>query len=100
MKKTITVNNADWVKEIVVDSSIFTKYHIEACTQALELNIASGNLSVAPYIYSTLKNSKKTYVFNSYIMLINAGYHVYAENLRNSFKNQSKIDLKYEPIKG
>lgn len=100
MKKLIIVNNANWAREITIDSSIFTKYHIEACTRALDENIKSGDLSVAPYIFSTLKNSKKTYVFNSYIILVNAGYHTYAENLRKSFRNQSRIDLKYEPIKG
>jgi hypothetical protein len=98
--KTLIIENCDWSREIIVDDTIFKNYHIEGCTIAIEQNIKSGNLKVSPFINSHIKSSKCIHTFNTYFILINAGYHLYAENLRVGFKTQTCIDLKYEPIRG
>ena len=98
--KTLIITNSDWTREVVIDDDIFKDYHVEGCTMALDQNIKSGNLKVSPFINSSIKNSKTIHTFNSYFILINAGYHIYAENLRTGFKTQTYIDLKYEPMKG
>jgi len=98
--KKLYVHSADWEKYIDIDSDIFDDVFIEACTRVLDDNLKNKNMSVAPFMESRLKRGKTTYIFNTYKILINAGYYRYAENLRIHFKRQSKIDLRDEPIKG
>ena len=38
-------------------------------------------------------------MYNTYKLLINAGFHVKAEILRSFFLHETKIDLAKEPIK-
>ena len=98
--KTISVRSANWEMDIQIDDDIFDDVYVEACTRILEKNIRVGNLTVSPFMEANIKNRKKIFVFNTYKILINAGYHKFAENLRFNFKKQTSIDLKYEPIKG
>jgi hypothetical protein len=57
-------------------------------------------MAVPPCILANLdRKGAKIHVYNTYIVLINAGYHKYAENLRLRFMEDSGIDLKEEPIK-
>lgn len=92
--------SADWQCDISVDSELHSDIVLEACTQVLEKNIKSNNKSMGAFIQAWPKsNNKDTHTFNTYKILINAGYHHYAENLRKNFKKQNKIDLKDEPIK-
>jgi hypothetical protein len=39
-------------------------------------------------------------VYNTYKILINAGFHSKAEILRSVFLSKTKVDLADEPIKG
>jgi len=80
---------------------IFDDPFMEACTRIIEFKRhQSSNLSVPPCIISYLeRKGAKMHVYNSYIVLINAGLHKYAENLRNRFMKDSGIDLQKEPTK-
>lgn len=74
---------------------------MEACTRILEFKRQqSSHLSVPPCMISSLdRKGAKVHVYNTYMVLINAGLYKYAENLRNTFMKDSGIDLKKEPIK-
>lgn len=81
--------------------NFFEDPFMEACTRIVEFkHQQSRRLSVPPCIISSLdRKGAKIHVYNTYIVLINAGLHKYAENLRNTFMKDSGIDLKKEPIK-
>ena len=99
-KKSLLVNNANEESAIDVEPDLFEDIFLEACTRLLERNIKSGNYTVGPYINVRLKRSRsKIYTYNTYLVLINASHHYYAENLRTAFKKQTSIDLKCEPMK-
>jgi hypothetical protein len=100
--KKIIVKGHDWIEIITVDNTIFDDYMIEACTQALEKRIHEGMLKITPVIqaWEDGKNKKlKMIMYNTYKLLINAGFHVKAEILRSFFLHETKIDLAKEPIK-
>ena len=80
---------------------IFDDPFMEACTRAIEFKYKTADkLSAPPCIVACLdRKGAKIHVYNTYIVLINAGYHKYAENLRLRFMEDSGIDLKEEPIK-
>jgi hypothetical protein len=80
---------------------IFDDPFIEACTRIIEFRRKSQeSMAVPPCILANLdRKGAKIHVYNTYIVLINAGYHKYAENLRLRFMEDSGIDLKEEPIK-
>lgn len=100
--KKIIVKGHDWTESITVDNTIFDDYMIEACTQALEKRMYEGMLKITPVIqaweYTKNKKSKIT-MYNTYKLLINAGFHEKAEILRSFFLHETKIDLAKEPIK-
>ena len=96
----IIVKSASWEMVVNVDPSIFDDVFVEACTQALEINFKDKNTVVAPFMEASIKNGKELYIFNTYKILVNAGFHVYAENLRVNVKEKMKVDLRDEPIKG
>lgn len=100
MEKTIIVRCAGWEMVVLVNAVDFDDVFVEACTRALEKNIKSEKLMVAPFMEARLKKSKRSYIFNSYKILANAGYHKLAENLRFNVQQKLKVDLKNEPIKG
>ncbi len=103
--KVITVKSVDWTHDVEVDSNIFEDVFIEACTKVLEENLKNKNTRVGIIMEACLKSTpKKIYTINTYKILINAGFHQYAENLRKNYKKQTKsqgkeIDVKDEPIK-
>jgi hypothetical protein len=96
----ITVKSAGWSRVIIIDKSLFDDVYVEACTQVIELNFKEKNMLVAPFIEASLKNGKRFFIFNSYKILSNAGYHTFAENLRRNVKQNMCVDLKNEPIRG
>ena len=80
---------------------MFDDPYMEACTRAIEFKCkTSDKLSAPPCITALLdRKGAKTHVYNTYNVLINAGLHTFAENLRVRFMNDSGIDLKQEPLK-
>lgn len=91
--------------EMEIDSGIFDDYKLEACTQIIERLFMSGNYQITPFMYCEdrsigrkTKPSLKFGTYNTYKLIINAGYHIKAELLRRSFLNTDKIDLADEPI--
>lgn len=97
--KTIVVKCNNWTQEIDVDIEIFDDVLLEACTRGLENAIKNGNLTVTPYIQAGEKNTSSITIYNTYKILINAGYHSFAKALRDRVKMDSKVDLEKEPIK-
>jgi hypothetical protein len=103
--KKIVVTSLNWKEIVEVDNSIFDDYKVEACTQAMERAISNGNSTVTALLQCWLEpknnKSKKTVsVYNTYKILINAGFHSKAEILRSVFLSRTKVDLADEPIKG
>jgi len=80
---------------------IFDDPYMEACTRAIEYKCkTSDKVSIPPCIIASLdRQNAKTHVYNTYNVLINAGFHKFAENLRVRFMNDSGIDLQKEPAK-
>lgn len=74
---------------------------MEACTRVIEMKRTfNKDLSVPPFIIAYLdRKNPKFYTYNTYIVLINAGLHKFAETLRVKFKQRSGVDLKLEPRK-
>jgi len=98
--KKVWVHSANWEKNLSIDDDIFDDVLAEACTRAITENLKEKNMIVSPFMEAKLKNGKRVYIYNTYKILINAGYHTFAENLRFNFKNQTRVDLKNEPIRG
>jgi len=102
--QTIVVSFAklkDFEREISVDSDICDDIYLEACTQAIELNIKDKKLIMVPFIEARIKDEpdkKKFKLYNAYKVLINASYHRYAKILRAEFKKINNIDLDDGPI--
>lgn len=98
--KKIIVRGHDWTETITVDNTIFDDYIIEACTQALEKKIENGLSKVTPVVQAWEDTKrKKVTIYNTYKLLINAGFYTKAELLRSFFLHETKIDLAKEPIK-
>lgn len=100
MEKTILVKCAGWEMDVLVDPRNFDDIFVEACTRALEINIRSSKMIVAPFMEARLKKSKTVHIFNSYKILANAGFHKFAENLRYNVRKKMSVDLRNEPMKG
>ena len=102
--KKVTVTSTTWKTTIEVDEKIFDDYKLEACTQALEKVIQTGNTLVTALIQCwdepVKKQGKKISIYNTYKLLINAGFHEKAEVLRSIFFMKTNVDLAEEPIKG
>jgi hypothetical protein len=91
------------IKEYNVDADIFDDVYLEAATRYVENYIKERNAKITPILSTYDKNDindfSKHYCFNSYYIIINAGYHIKAEAMRDNFKKISGIDLKYEKLK-
>ncbi len=103
--KKVVVTSLNWKETIEVDNLIFDDYKLEACTQAIERVLKHGNLSVTALLQCWVepkspKAKKIVSVYNTYKILINAGFHSKAEILRSVFLSKTKVDLADEPIKG
>jgi hypothetical protein len=91
------------VKEFDVDSDIFDDVHLEAATRFAEEHVRKPNAKISPILSTYEKKDAKDYdkhlCLNSYFVIINAGFHQKAENMRLNFKKQFKIDLAKESLK-
>jgi hypothetical protein len=55
--------------------------------------------SLSPEQWKQLQKKKAKFAtYNTYKVLINAGFHAHAERLREFYKKGSKIDLATEPL--
>lgn len=104
MKKTIVYLDNDKY-EVEIDDSIFDDYKVEACTRIIEKLFSAGNYKITPFMYCedfdniTKKvKDRKFGTYNTYKLLINAGYHNKAEKLRVIFFKDNELDLAEEPI--
>jgi hypothetical protein len=97
-KVIVTVGSEKFTLDI---EDIFDDPFMEACTRIIEFKRQqSHHLSVPPCLIACLdRKGAKMHVYNTYMVLINAGFYVYAENLRDRFMKDSGIDLQKEPIK-
>ena len=103
--KKVVVTSINWKETIEVDETIFDEYKVEACTRSIESRFKKGDVSITAFMQCSdiLKNnvvSKKCSIYNTYKILINAGFHSKAEILRNICLRESDVDLAQEPIKG
>jgi hypothetical protein len=101
--KTILVKCAKWEEMIEIDDTIFDDFKAEACTRCIEKHFRSGKFNVSAFMHCSLVvkgKTKKLSTYNTYKILINAGYHRHAEVLREMFLEENKIDLAMEPIMG
>ena len=103
IKKVIVFLNKDRY-EIEVDSDEFDDYKLEACTRVIERLFGAKKFSIPPIIFcdevieTKSKKCVKSGTYNSYKLIINAGYHAKAEILRTICWKQNSIDLANEPI--
>lgn len=102
--KKIIVKCLDWKEEIDVDSSIFNDVFMEAATRAIENRAKKPKFKVAVvmecYEKKHVLKREEHYVYNTYFVLVNCGFHIKAESLRINFLNIHKIDLQKESIRG
>ena len=100
--KTIIVTFAKlkgYKQEIKIDANDCEDFYLEACTRAVELNIKNNKTVITPFVEAKIKNKKGFRVYNTYKILINASYHIYAKTLRDNFKKSYNVDLNDEPIR-
>lgn len=90
-------------KQFDIDSDIFDDIFMEAATRFTEQYIKQKNVKMAPILTAwdkkDTKNFEKYYCYNSYYVVINAGFHKKAEIMRKNFLTATGIDLKHEKIK-
>ncbi len=102
MKRTkiiVKVSNESYNIDV---EDFFDDPMMESCTRIVEYRYKTQkeHLSLPPFMFANLdRKSSKTKVYNTYIVLINAGLHKQAENLRLNFMKDSGIDLQKEPVK-
>jgi hypothetical protein len=103
MKKVIVYLDKDKY-EIEVDETIFTDYKLEACTRLIEKLFSAKIYKVTPFLFCEdievpkLKAKIRFGTYNTYKLIINAGYFSLAEKLRVVFFKENKLDLADEPI--
>ena len=99
MKKVIVYLNKDKY-EMDIDEHIFIDYKLEACTQLIEKLFSTADYQISPFMFcEDFGKIKSNTTYNTYKIIINAGYHQYAEKLRIIFQKENQIDLADEPIK-
>lgn len=96
--KKVVVKGAGWDDQIDVDSDIHDDFLLEAATQALEKRKRDPGLQVAAVIHTyekrNEKNPLKHFVYNSYLVMVNASMYKQAEYLRSVYLKKNKIDLR------
>ena len=99
--KKVTVLSGDWKREIEIDSSIFEDVYAEACTRIVEEMYKNKTIRLGAVMLCWDKDTSGQHMmtYNSYKILINAGYHKLAEYLRKNLYKQTLIDWATEPIK-
>jgi len=97
--KIVVSLTQDSMHEFEIDTNIFADPFMEAATRAVEKCRNTKGAIIRPIITCWEKSStKKTHIYNSYWILVNASCYVKAEQLREKFKAQTDKDLKFEPI--
>lgn len=90
-------------KEFNIDSEIFDDVYEEAATRFVEQHVIKPEAKIAPilstYEKKDIKNFDKHYTYNSYYIIINAGFHKKAEIMRSNFLKLANIDLRKESVK-
>jgi hypothetical protein len=90
-------------KQFDLDSEIFDDILLEAATRFAEQHVKKKNVRMAPILTAWDKkntnNFEKYYCYNSYFVVINAGFHKKAEIMRKNFLAATGIDLKLEKMK-
>jgi hypothetical protein len=90
--------------EIEVDEEIFLDYKLEACTRLVERFFTQKNYNITPFLFcedvADSENQKdvKFGTYNTYKIIINAGFHILAERMRKIFFKDYKMDLANQPI--
>ena len=91
------------VKEFDIDPEIFDDIYLEAATRFAEQHVRKQNAKIAPilsaYEKKDVKNFDKHFCYNSYYVIINAGFHRKAEIMRRNFLTISGVDLQKESLK-
>ena len=98
--KTVVVRlTADNVFEFNVDTDIFDDPFLEAATRAVEHSRKQRHGIIRAVTECWDKTApKKSTLYNSYWILVNASCYAKAEQLRDKFKMQTSVDLSLEPI--
>lgn len=90
---------ADNISEYEIDMDLFEDPYMEAATQAVEKNKKNRGAIIHPTMQCWEKKTpKRVQMYNSYWILVNASCFRKAEQLRDKFKMQHKIDLAKEPL--
>jgi hypothetical protein len=100
--KTIVVRlTADNVLEFPVDTDIFDDPFLEAATRAVETTrkLRGGIIRAITECWDK-QSPKKSQLYNSYWILVNASCFAKAEQLREKFLKQTDCDLAREPLHG
>jgi hypothetical protein len=91
------------IKEYDVDTEIFDDILLEAATRFVEERVNSKNAKICPILTcfekKDEKNFDKHFCYNSYYMIINAGFQKKAEIMRRNFMMLTGIDLQKESLK-
>jgi hypothetical protein len=100
--KTIVVRlTSDNVLEYDIDTDIFEDPFMEAATRAVETSSKKKHGVIRAVMECwEKKNPKKSRMYNSYWILVNASCYSKAELLREKFKMQTDCDLASEPVHG
>ncbi len=90
-------------KEFDVDADIFDDVLLEAATRFAEEHVKQDNAKIAPILSTYEKKDvldyNKHFCYNSYFVIVNAGFHKKAEIMRRNFLRISGKDLSKELIK-
>jgi hypothetical protein len=98
LKNIVVYLTEDDVSEFEVDTNDFSDPFLEAATRAVEKSKKQQGGIIRPVTRCWEKNTpKKIKTYNSYFILVNAGFYNKAELLREKFKMQTDIDLAKEP---
>ena len=97
--KTIIVQmTADNVQEFEIDTGVFDDPFMEAATRAVEKTKTQKHGIIRAVTNCWEKaNPKKSAMYNSYWILVNAACYGKAEQLREKFRAQTDCDLAKEP---
>lgn len=91
------------VKEFDIDSEIFDDIYLEAATRFADQHVRKRNAKIAPILSAYEKKDEKDFnkhfCYNSYYVIINAGFHRKAEIMRKNFMTVAGIDLQKESLK-
>lgn len=99
IKKIVVRISADNEFTFEVDSEVHDDVFLEAATRAMETLKTKKYAIIHAFTQCwEEKTPKKSYIYNSYKILTNAGRYRTAELLREKFKKQTDCDLKNEPL--